>query len=401
MKVLLFSNLYPSSLEPTRGTFHLNLFTALGCHCDVRLIAPLPWWSRVRRPGEWFTAPCEKDTGIEAMFPTYWSVPHLPVLHGEGMYLSMRRHVALLRKSFPFDVILGAWSYPDAYAAARLAQDFNCPLVTKVLGSDINEIGRYPALRRQIVWALNRSYRTIAVSGALRERVIELGVPAEKVIMHHNGVNGEQFTLQDRDTVRRKLDLPTDRKLICYVGNFKPEKGVDLLIEAMGHLHASGRKDVDLVMVGGGPLEESLRVRSRRLGLEDRIRFVGRRLHSEVPDWISACDVFCLPSRREGCPNVVLEGLASGRPVVATRVGGVPELIDATNGILTPAEDAVALARGLDEAFARPWEPQALRSSVESLSWDAISLTLRDVLTASLDQDVRHCAQTVQITPGL
>lgn len=395
MRVLLFSNIYPSSLEPTRGTFHLNLFTALSRHCDVRLIAPVPWWTRTRRPGEWFVPPHERQTGIEATFPTYWSVPHVPVLHGRAMYASMRTHVAALRQSFPFDVILAAWSYPDAYAAARLAQEFRCPLVTKVLGSDINEIARHPALRRQIVWTLNHSYRTIAVSGALRQCVIDLGIPAEKVIMHHNGVNGEQFTLQDRYAMRRPLGLPEDRKLICYVGNFKPEKGVDLLIEAMGYLHESGRKDVDLVMVGGGPLEESLRARSRRLGLEDRIRFVGRRLHSEVPNWIAACDVFCLPSRREGCPNVVLEGLASGRPVVATAVGGVPELISASNGILTPSEDARALARGLNEALERQWDPQTLRASVESLSWEAISLTLRDVLAASLNPSRSPSLQTV------
>jgi glycosyltransferase involved in cell wall biosynthesis len=300
------------------------------------------------------------------------------------MYYSLRSHVAALRRDFPFEVILAAWSYPDAYAAARLAEEFGCPLVTKVLGSDINEIARHPALRRQIVYALGRSYRTIAVSQALRAKVIELGIPADRVIAHHNGVNGDQFTLQDRQAVRRKLELPGDRKLICYVGNFKPEKGVDVLIEAMGRVATSGRQDVDLVMIGGGPLEDSLRASARRLGIESRVRFAGRRLHTEVGDWISACDVFCLPSRREGCPNVVLEGLASGRPVVATAVGGVPELINTRNGILTPSEDAGALAHALLDALERPWNPQELRSSVESLSWDAISLTLHDVLASSL-----------------
>jgi glycosyltransferase involved in cell wall biosynthesis len=388
MKVLLLSNLYPSMREPTRGTFHQNLFTALAHHCEVRLVSPMPWWSRVRRPGELLRVPQENHTGVEASFPVYWSVPHVPALHGRGMYHSLRSQVAALRKTFPFDVILGAWSYPDAYAAARLAQEFDCPLVTKVLGSDINEIARDPGLRRQIVYALKRSYRTIAVSEALRAKVIELGIPAERVIAHHNGVNGDQFALQDRYAVRQKLGLPGDRKLICYVGNFKPEKGVDVLIEAMGCLAAAGRRDVDLVMVGGGPLEESLRASARRLGIESRVHFAGRRLHTEVPDWISACDVFCLPSRREGCPNVVLEGLASGRPVVATAVGGVPELINPQNGILTPSEDPEAMACALIKALERPWNPQELRGSVESLSWDAISLTLHDVLAASLNAHV-------------
>jgi glycosyltransferase involved in cell wall biosynthesis len=387
MKVLILTNLYPSTREPTRGTFHHNLFTELGQQCELRIVSPLPCWVRLRRPKELFQAPCEDFTGIEASFPTYWSIPRLTFLHGQGMYASLRRHVAKLRRSFPFDVILAAWAYPDAVAAARLAQEFGCPLVTKVLGSDINELARDPALRKQIRWALQSSYRTLAVSGALQERVVELGIPRERVVMHHNGVNGEQFTLQDQREVRDRLGLTQDRPLVCYVGNFTHEKGVDVLVEAMNDLGKLGRPDVDLVMVGSGSLEAALRATARQRGLEARIRFAGRRLHSEIPDWISASDVFCLPSRREGCPNVVLEGLASGRPVVATRVGGVPELIHTGNGILVPSEDPMALAAGLKQALEQSWDPDALRSSVESLSWHEIGRELYDILKGALVEE--------------
>src|SRR4051812_33884785 len=130
MKVLLFSNLYPSSHEPTRGIFLYHLFSALKEHCEVRLISPLPWWSRVRRPGEWLKAPHERHTGIDAVFPTYWSVPRYAQLHAAGMYGSVRGRVARLRRDFPFDVIMAAWAYPDTVAAARLAQEFDCPLAT-------------------------------------------------------------------------------------------------------------------------------------------------------------------------------------------------------------------------------------------------------------------------------
>ena len=384
MKVLLLSNLYPSRRDPTRGMFHYNLFGALADLCEVRLIAPLPWWSRARHPRDWFVPPREHHTGIDVLLPTYWSVPRVTSLHARGMYASLRPHIARLHREFPFDIILAAWVYPDAAAAARLAQDYNCPLVVKVLGSDINEIARHGSLRDQIIQTLTQAQRILAVSNALKERVIDLGIPREKVVMHHNGVNGDQFTLRDAQEVRKRLGLPQDRKLVCYVGNFKPEKGVDVLIEAMGCLHRDGNREIEVVMVGSGPMEEKLRATVRLGGFEDRVRFVGRKLHAEIPDWIAACDVFCLPSRREGCPNVVLEGLASGRPVVATAVGGVPELINADNGILVPSEQPEALAGALKDAVSRTWNPTVLRQSVENLSWEEIGRAVHGVLEDSL-----------------
>src|SRR5436309_4987970 len=124
MKTLLFTNLYPYAQAPTRGMYHVSVFGALSRHCEVRLVAPLPWWTRTRRPWEWVTVPRETSTGIDASFPTYWSIPGRHALHGDAMYRSLRGYVANLRREFPFDVILAAWAYPDAVAAARLALDF-------------------------------------------------------------------------------------------------------------------------------------------------------------------------------------------------------------------------------------------------------------------------------------
>ena len=154
MKVLLFSHIHPSTRYPTRGTFSGNIFRALSERCEVKLIAAEPWWARVRRPAEWRTVPQENFTGVEAAYPTYWSVPRIPALHGFGMYASVRSYVKQMRRDFPFDIILAAWAYPDGVTAARLARDFDCPLVTKILGSDINELPRHPLLRGQIQWGL-------------------------------------------------------------------------------------------------------------------------------------------------------------------------------------------------------------------------------------------------------
>jgi glycosyltransferase involved in cell wall biosynthesis len=288
------------------------------------------------------------------------------------MYYSLRSCVAQVRRDFPFDVILAVWAYPDAFAAAKLAREYNCPLVINVLGSDVNELTKNPRLCRQIVQSMQTAYCTIAVSVALRDRLLDLGIPPNRTVVQHNGVDGERFTLCDRRTARAQLGLPLDVPTICYIGRLGQEKGVDILLRAMHDLKTSGRGDIELNLVGWGECEAALRLQVSRMQLENQVHFRGPRPHHEVPQWISAGDLLCLPSRREGCPNVILEALASGRPVVAARVGGVPELIDAHNGVLVPPEDPTALAAGLVYALQRAWNPEELRATVEFLSWDAV-----------------------------
>ncbi|HZT44365.1 MAG TPA: glycosyltransferase family 4 protein [Chthonomonadaceae bacterium] len=385
MNVLLFTTLYPSSRRPARGLFNLQSFRALAQYCEARVVVPVPWWQRLRWPGDLLRIPQEDDTGLPASVPTYWPVPHMPATHVRAMHRGLAAHLRQLRRDFPFDLLFATFAYPDGVAAAYLARDLQCPLVIGVLGSDVNLLAARPSLRPEIQWGLQQAQRVLAVSSALRERVIELGVAPEKVVVQRNGVDGEQFALRDRREARVRLGLPADRRIVCCVGNLLPVKGQDVLVEAMGLLRDG--PCVDLVLIGAGEMQEALQARVRALGLEGRIHLPGRRPHGEVPDWISACDVYCLPSRREGCPNVILEALASGRPVVASCVGGVPELINAGNGILVPAENPVALAEGLRQALSRSWDPETLRGSVEYLSWDQAGKGYFHVLQAALREE--------------
>jgi glycosyltransferase involved in cell wall biosynthesis len=381
MKALLLTNLFPSQAEPTRGVFNLNRFGALSRHCETRVVVPVRWWSRLRQPTTLLNVPEEEHGGMHAYYPAHFAIPSVPRSHVPGMHAACRALATRLRAEFPFDVILAAMAYPEGVVAARLADDFGCPLVTMVLGSDINELAERPELRESIRHGLRRASRVVAVSHALRDRMVTLGVDAERIRVQHNGVDGERFQPRPAAECRARLKLPTDRRLVTYVGNLNPEKGAAVLVEALGKLHAAGRLDFDLALVGGGPLEAKLRTRAEALGITEHVRLVGRRPHAEIPDWIGAGDALCLPSFREGCPNVVLEALAAGRPVAASEVGGVPELLNADNGRLAPAGDADALADALRGVLDRSWDPTALRATVQFLSWEQYGLTLRDVLT--------------------
>ena len=385
MNVLLVTNLFPSAREPWRGLFNLRRFNALARFCQVHVIAPVPAWKRIGHPADFFRVPSGSIESVSASYPTSWALPRVaPQWHAAHTYQSIRSHIRDIRENFPFEVVLGAFAYPDAVVASRVAAYAGCPYVVLVMGSDVNDLAERPNLRGPIREALSNASRVVAVSKALQERVRELGVPQERILVQQNGVDGERFHIRDRVATRRALGVPEDEHLVMFVGNLVYEKGPDVLIEALSGVRARSSSDVRVVLIGDGSQKQVLLARCLALGIGDRVAFVGRRSPDDVSLWLSASDVLCLPSRREGCPNVVLEALASGRPVVAARVGGVPELLNDRNGIMVPPDDAGALAEALAQAFARDWNPLELRASVPSLTWQDVGRNLHDVLTQSV-----------------
>ena len=145
--------------------------------------------------------------------------------------------------------------------------------------------------------------------------------------------------------MRRRLSLPQDRLQILFVGLLAPVKGLDILIEA---LRLVGDGEADCLLVGTGPMEEQLRRAAAAAGIAERVRFVGAQPSGEIPAWLNAADLLVLPSLSEGRPNVVVEAQACGLPVLATRVGGTPELIEhGETGLLVESGDPEALAAGL------------------------------------------------------
>jgi glycosyltransferase involved in cell wall biosynthesis len=377
LKALLFTHLYPTAAHPTRGLFNAHVFNAIGRYCDARVVVAEPWWAQ--RPRE----RVDRFSGIETHYAAYGAFPGFLDLRAAAQYAGVRDPIRRLHRDFPFDAILSAWAYPDAVAAAALAREFHCPLVVNVLGSDINVLSERPALRGQIQEALGQAASVVAVSAALADRVVNLGIPPERVVVQHNGVDGDRFILQDRALLRDRLGLPKASPVIAYVGRLSLEKGVDILLDAT-RLLQSTHPNVGIILAGGGKLERSLRRQARQLGIDDCVRFLGDQPSSAIPGWIGASDLLCLPSRREGCPNVVLEALACGVPVVAARVGGLPELIAEDNGILVAPESAASLAKGLHAALDRTWQPTSLRASVPHLSWDHVGRRYADRLASAI-----------------
>ena len=382
MKVLVFSRIFPSPQEPGRGIYNFHRFKALAEFCDVRVVSPVPFWTRGARFSRGYET--SDYQGVSVAYPAYWALPRIaPQLHARTLYLSARSHIRRLRETFHFDAVLGAFAYPDLVAAAHLASDNHCPLVGLVMGSDMNALARRRELREQIGSALTQASSVIALSAGLKERVVELGVPERRVIVQNNSVDGTRFAIRDQAADRRQLGLG-DRYVVCFIGNLVPEKGPDVLIEALAHIDPSLLASLKVVFVGDGHLKETLRSRARQLDKANIVEFAGRRPPNEIPAWMSAANLLCLPSRREGCPNVVLESLASGRPVVASSVGGVPDLISDRNGVRVPPDDPVELGRAIGHTLQRSWLPADLRSSVASLTWSDMGRAVHQALDSAI-----------------
>lgn len=256
------------------------------------------------------------------------------------------RLARLFRQKGPDIVHTRNWGTVDAIAGAKLAGVAG--IVHGEHGREFHDMEGKNARRNRVRRLLSRFVdKYIVVSDDLRRWLIErVGVPAHKVTKIINGVDVDKFNDRDRPAVRRRLGYDGGAKIIGTVGRLDPVKGQRYLIAAFAEL---GRRhpDARLLIVGDGPGRQELEALARALGVRDKTIFAGER--RDIPDLLKAMDLFVLPSLAEGISNTILEAMATGLPVVATRVGGNPELVaEGLTGLLVPSADSGALAAAID-----------------------------------------------------
>jgi glycosyltransferase involved in cell wall biosynthesis len=375
LRTLLFSTLYPSSVRPGHGIFVQKRLTELlgSGQIDTRVVAPVPWFfSTHPRFGDyarWARTPARETWhGLEVQHPRYLVLPKL------GMSLSpftlaraARSAVArLLDEGFDFEVMDAHYFYPDGVAAALLARYFNKPLVITARGSDINLLTQYAVPRRLMQWAAQQANACVGVSQALTQRMAHLGFPADRLKTLPNGVDLSVFGLQGQAPTRAALAWP-DAPTLLLVGNLVENKGQHLAIEAL--LHLPGFR---LVLVGEGPQRAALERLASRLQLTSRVQFLGQVAPHQLALCYSAADLLLLPSSREGWPNVLLEAMACGTPVVATRVGGMAEIVrSSAAGQLMAARTVVSLVQAVQALWRDLPARAAVRACALGHGWQA------------------------------
>ncbi len=386
MRVLVVTRIFPNAVEPLWGPYNRQQFAALSRLCEVDVLAVIPWFPGARLLGRRTLAGRLLDVParetIEGLDVVHPRVLYVPTLHTvAGLLYAASLAPAFLRRRGKFDVILGVWAYPDGAAAVALGELTGVPTVIKVHGSDINTIAEIPGPRRNLRWALPRARRVVAVSRPLAERVAALGAHPDRIDVIQDGVDASLFRPRDRAGVRAELGHGhDDRRWFLFVGRLENPKGMAELLTAFEEL-AARRRDVCLVLVGDGPEQAACRALAARL--PGRVILAGPRPHDEVASWMAASDVLVLPSWAEGTPSVIIEALACGRRIVASTVGGIPDLVNRTElGELVPPRDAAALRGALDRA-AVDYDAEVVARVAARGGWDESARALHRSLVAA------------------
>jgi glycosyltransferase involved in cell wall biosynthesis len=379
MRIAVVTKIFPSSLEPDSAPFNRQQFAELARTCEVEVLAAIPHVPFARVTGLPARAarlaalpPCERMHGIDVTYVRQLYVPRVGLALAVPLYCaSLSAHREVLRRA---DVVLATWAYPDGCAAVIEARTLGKPCVVKVHGTDVNDVLRRPLVRHIASLVLPEADAIVAVSRPLASELEHLGVPRERIHLVNNGVDASLFAATERARARHLLGLPQDERVLLFVGRLEERKGIFDLLDAFERVRR--RIDSRLVLVGDGAA--TARVRAAARG--GRVRVVGARPHDEVARWMAASDLLVLPSWMEGTPNVVLEALASGRPVVATRVGGTPDVLsDDRAGILVPPRDPAALADAIVSALHREWDETAVRACGPR-TWAESAAALQEVL---------------------
>jgi len=396
--LLTISNLYPRPDQPQRGLFNAQLFKAMagrvlatGCECSIfnsqhsiLNVCLAPEW----RIWRWQQVRAWQDPHTEFLDTRYVPVGYLPVV---GRNLNWRMYTRGLECCMDLfaqsSCVLATWLYPDGVAAAGLAKRAGKPVWLKVHGTDRFHLSN-PVRRKQILSACEYAQGIICNAHYVRQELIAAGIPSAKLHVIANGVDTTLFCFRPKDEAKRELlnqpdqncseriVLSKDRpvsNLILFVGNLLPIKGPDILLSAFASLQSGIRNpESEILFLGSGSMLPQLRRQAKRLGIDDRVTFLGSRPHGEIAHWMNVADCLCLPSRSEGMPNVVLEALSSGLPLVATDVGDCGRVLaDESAACIVPTEDPAALVDGLRTMLTSDCDRETMSKRHQSrLSWE-------------------------------
>ena len=400
MRVLTFTSLFPNSAQPWHGFFVYQRVAHLARRSGnvVSVVAPVPYlppWIPVARWRQTRSIPSQELMGqLQTYHPRYFFLPKISMpYHGLLMYAGSLSLVRRLHEMMNFDCIDAHYVYPDGFAAVLLGKSLGIPVVVSARGTDMSLFPQFRLIRPLIRWTLRRAGGVVGVCEALKEAMTNLGTPAEKACVIGNGIDLDRFEPVNRKDARTKLGIPEDAEVVLSVGNLVPVKGYQFLIPAIAQMVPRHPK-IKLYIVGEGVFRKRLEAQAGEEGVRDQIFFMGRKPNENLKYWYSAADVFCLASSREGWANVLLESMACGTPVVATRVWGTPEVIVSSEFGVLVEQNKESLAQGLEYALEKEWNHKALVEYAATRTWDIVAREVETFL------ETRIAAERL-VTPGL
>ena len=373
MRILSISTLYPSDAQPNFGVFVERQMQAVAKCGDTELLLSnpvgLPPWPLSLHPRYLALARLaqeEQRGGVKVLRPRFRLLPGIGGRFNPAAIV--RAVLPLVRKLHaqqPFDLVDAQFFFPDGPAAARIAKALGLPLSIKARGADIHHWGTQRGTAPQILAAGRQAAGMLAVAHGIADDMAALGLPRGRITLHRTGLDRSRFRPVDRAVARAKFGFAADAPLLATVGALIPRKGQAYVIDALAHL-----PDAQLALAGAGPDEAMLRARAAELGVAGRVHFLGPLPNAELPELLSAADVFVMPSSSEGLANAWIEALACGVPVVTTPIPGALELItDPAYGRFA-TRDGKSIAEAVTALLQAPPPQAAVVRATKGYSWE-------------------------------
>lgn len=399
LKILTLSYLFPNRAQPNYGIFVLNRIKALKAFSKTIVIAPIQWYPMIRRLRNclWGSDIPSKEIieDLEIYHPRFAIIPrYFKWIDAITYLLAVQSVVKTFNKNgdFDFDLIDLHWTYPDIVAGYYLARKYRKKYIVTIRGHEALYLDENSLRRRILTYFLHRADFVITLSDELRRITINLGVDPNKIRVVLNGVDLSLFKPMDKAACRSLIGLPPDKKIILSVGRLTEGKGHHDLIRMMPALLKF--HDTELYIVGGVNPEDdfgsTLKSLRQDLGLINVVHFIEKLDHRMLPRWYNAADIFCLATKREGCPNVILEALACGTPAVVTDVGATKVLIkDAENGFLIPPGEINSLGNIVINSLNTDWNREKIAKEIVSRGWSSCAQELIDIYHSVIENQIK------------
>ncbi|HWE49886.1 MAG TPA: glycosyltransferase [Bryobacteraceae bacterium] len=408
LRVLVLSRAYPNNVTELMGLWVQGVVRQCARFCEVKVISPVAWCPPVPGMPENYARHRrvlrrQMDGPVEVFHPRFLLGPGYSTHNFEWLlyYGAIRGMVQRLRRDFPFDLIHAHFTYPDGVVAAQLGRRYGVPVVVTEQNPWGPWLNKYPKVRDRSIWAARQSARHIAISRSVRSTIEHFAGKLGNLAVIPDGVDGSEFSLPADQSGR----IPDQ---IVFAGAIRPVKGVDILLRAMRVLADAGRR-VNLVLVGeaffGTYRQEELRLRQMviDLNLQERVRFAGKQPLPELVRYMQRSAALILPSRAESLGMVLVEALACGTPVVATRCGGPEDIVTENVGVLVPPEDPAALARGIEQVLDHPgdYDPATLRAhALRNFGLESVGDRMREVYLEALAHPHGEESQATAVAGG-
>lgn len=370
LNILTLSTLFPNAASPNFGIFVERQTAELASRADtdVTVINPIgipPHPLRGLEPYRALTALPDHEQwhGLNVHRPRFTLVPKFGgAKNPQRIAAAILPLVEKLHNEKPFDLIDAEFFYPDGPAAMRLSAALDIPFTIKARGADIHHWGSDTKCLPQILSAAEKASGLLAVSKALKRDMEELGMDGDKITVHYTGLDQQKFKPVDRTKAKRELGI--DGPLFICVGALIKRKNQALVIEAM-----TSFPDATLLLAGTGEEEKAYQALTDRLGIRDRIRFLGNVPHDELPELVAAADISILPSKSEGLANAWVEALSCGTPIIISEAGGARELVRSDIAGRIVAQDSLKIVDAVKAILVNPAAQDDVRATVSHFSW--------------------------------